>query len=510
MNKKNESKIDRKSADRDALIIGGSLAGLFAARVLADYFNTVTILDRDIFPPTPDHRNGVPQSYHAHGLLPTAFPIIEQLFPGIINDLCKDGADVVSDMIPLAIVSPKGLLPLPKMHEVSISFSRPLLEWHVRNHISKFDNIHIDTNTEVIGLLTTSDRTGVIGVQMHERGVKDCKSDVNTRLYSDLVVDASGRHSKAPLWLAELGYGEPRVETINSNLRYASRFYLKPVQFPANWQNLIINGRPPNDQSGVILSVDHGRWHVTLGGMAGKAPPIDEEGFLQWAHSLTDPSIYEAIRISQPLTPIRGYGTPENHLRHFELMQRWPTGFIVTGDAVCAFNPIYGQGMTVSAFDAMILMRCLQEQQNSPGLNFEQHFQQQLAGTIATPWLLATSEDLRWPTVRLKGAKSNPRLYFLRRYLDLVIYASIVEPKIAQAYFNVLILATPLHSLTRVSMAARILAVTSKRAFKRLLRGKDTCEHALSQEEISIVRSLASSDNNNKSTASASFIERMM
>ena len=140
-------------------------------------------------------------------------------------------------------------------------------------------------------------------------------------MYADLVVDASGRHSKALQWLTDLGYEAPRVETINSNLRYASRFYLKPERFPAKWQNLIINGRPPNDRGGVMLSVDNGRWHVTLGGMGGKAPPIDEEGFLRWAQELADPSIYEAMRIAQPLTPIRGYGTPENHLRHFEMMR---------------------------------------------------------------------------------------------------------------------------------------------------------------------------------------------
>jgi len=509
VNDRNEATVDTMNANRDALIIGGSLAGLFAARVLSDSFNTVTILDHDIFPLTPDHRKGVPQSYHAHGLLPTAFPIIEQLFPGIINDLCKDGADVVSDIIPLAIVSPKGLLPLPKMREASISFSRPLLEWHVRNRVSKLPNIHIITNIEVTRLLATHDRTCVTGVQVHERGEQRSKRNTITRLYANLVVDASGRHSKALQWLTDLGYDAPRVETINSNLRYASRFYLKPEQFPAKWQNIIINGRPPNNRGGVMLSVDHGRWHVTLGGMAGKAPPIDEEGFLQWAQKLADPSIYEAIRIAQPLTPIRGYGTLENHFRHFELMQRWPTGFIVIGDAVCAFNPIYGQGMTVSAFDAMVLKRCLQEQQNSSGVNFEQYFQQQLAETIATPWLLATSEDLRWPTVRLRGASPNPGSYFLRRYLDLVLYAAIVEPKIAQEYFSLIILATPLRSLISLHMATHILTVAFKRAIKRLLRGEDSCGQALSQEELSIIRSLPSS-NNDKTRPSVSFIERKM
>jgi hypothetical protein len=168
--------------------------------------------------------------------------------------------------------------------------------------------------------------------------------------------------------------------------------------------------------------------------------------------------------------------------------------------------------MTVSAFDAMVLKRCLQEQeqQNSPRVNFEQHFQQQLAETIATPWLLATSEDLRWPTVRLRGASQNPRLYFLRRYLDLVLYAAIVDPKIAQAYFNVIILATPLRSLISPRIAAHILAVAYKRAIKHLLRDGDSCDQALSQEELSIIHSLPISNDNNKTRPPVSFIERKM
>jgi len=362
MNNNYESKMSlEKKTSRHALVIGGSLAGLFAARVLTDFFGTVTILDRDIFPVKPDHRKGVPQSYHAHGLLPTGFRILEQLFPGIMNDLRRNGAATASNVVPLSIVSPKGLLPLPKEPGEVIAFSRTLLEWYVRDRVSKRPEVHIVPNTEVMGLLTTEDRTRVIGVRTRERG-ESCTS----ALHADLIVDASGRHSQAPQWLVEMGYEDPPVETINSNLRYSSRFYAKPDQFPEEWHNLIVNGRPPHGHAGLILSVDDGRWHVTIGGMAGNVPPIDEEGFMQWAHDLPDPTIYESLRIAQPLTPIRGYGTLESHLRHFERMHRWPTGFIVTGDAVCAFNPIYGQGMTVSAMDAITLQRCLQEQQRSP------------------------------------------------------------------------------------------------------------------------------------------------
>jgi 2-polyprenyl-6-methoxyphenol hydroxylase-like FAD-dependent oxidoreductase len=264
----------QKSARRHALVIGGSLAGLFAARVLTDSFDAVTIVDRDIFPAAPDHRKGVPQSYHAHGLLATAFPILEQLFPGIMQDLRMDGAATASNKVPLAIVTPKGLLPLPKMPQ-ALGFSRPLLEWHVRDRVSKRPEVRIIPHTEVTGLLATQDRTRVTGVQMRERG----QEGRTATLPADLIVDASGRHSQAPRWLVELGYEAPPIETINSHLRYASRFSAKPEHFPAEWQSLIVNGRRPYAYAGILLSVDRGRWHVTLGGMDGQSPQQTKKGF---------------------------------------------------------------------------------------------------------------------------------------------------------------------------------------------------------------------------------------
>jgi hypothetical protein len=305
MNNNHKTDGSENNASR-ALVIGGSLAGLLAARVLADFFDIVTILDRDVFPVKPDHRKGVPQSYHAHGLLPTGISILEQLLPGIMDDLRANGADTTSNVVPLAIVSPKGLLPLPKEPGEVIAFSRTLLEWHVRDRVSKRPEVRIITDTDVTGLLATQDSTRVIGIRVSKRGQRGF-----TTTFADLVVDASGRDSQTIRWLVELGYEAPFVETINSNLRYSSRFYAKPDQFPEEWQNLIVNGHPPHGHTGLILSVDHGRWHVTLGGMAGNVPPIDEEGFMQWAHDLPDPTIYEALRIAQPLTHIRGYGTPE-------------------------------------------------------------------------------------------------------------------------------------------------------------------------------------------------------
>lgn len=484
MTNRNETVTEsQRSRGHQALVIGGSLAGLFAARVLADFFDTVTILDRDVFPETPEHRKGVPQSHHAHGLFPTAFPILERLFPGILNDLRADGAATSSNKISLAVVSPKGLLPLPKVPH-TIHFSRPLLEWHVRNRVSERPEVNIVTNTEVTGLLTTQDRTRVIGIQTRERG----QNGLTSTFHADLIVDASGRHSEAPRWLVELGYEEPPIETINTEVRYASRFYARPESFSAEWQSLVVNGSPPHYHFGTLLCVDHGRWHMTLAGMAGDTPPTDEEGFLQWAHDLPDPSIYEILRTAQPLTPIRGFATPENHLRHFERMQRWPAGFIVTGDAVCAFNPIYAQGMTVSALDAMTLQRCFQEQQHTPRADFEQHFQQQIAGTAADAWLLATNEDLRWPRIRLRGARPRPGLRLFHRYLDSVLSSAVVDPEVAQAYFKVLSLAISPDTLFQPHLVVRVLAVAGKQAVKRLLGQAEEPGFVLSPEALAILR----------------------
>ncbi len=463
------------------------MGGLLAARVLSDYFEHVTIVDRDDFPTTPDHRKGVPQSYHAHALLAAGQTIIGRLFPGIMDDLRADGALSKFDVVSIAFVTAAGKLPSLRQPGEFLAFSRYLLEWHIRDRLSKQSGMHIISNTAVINLLSTPDHTRVTGVQIRDRG----QTTFTETLSADLVVDASGRNSHIAQWLVELGYEAPPEESINSGLGYASRFYARPEEFPSEWQGLIINGRPPsNPRAGLILPVDNGRWHVSLGGFAGHYPPADEEGFLQWARDLPDPSIYEALRIAQPLTPIRGYRTPENQLRHFEQLQRWPAGLIVTGDAVCAFNPIYGQGMTVSALDALTLNRCLQEQRRAPKSNFERHFQQELAKTVANAWLVAMSEDLRWPGVALHGARPAPTLELLHRYMDLVLYSAVENRQITLAYLNVITMLRPPRSLGAPKMVLRVFANALKRSLKRIFGRKHEAAFALSPEAIQQLHTL--------------------
>src|SRR5579883_1317407 len=196
------SPIVKKNGGGHALVIGGSMGGLLAARVLSDYFEQVTIVDRDVFPTTPAHRKGVPQSQHAHALLAAGQSIINQLFPGIMDDLRADGALSVSNVVPIAIVSPAGKLPSLRQPGEFIAFSRYLLEWHVRDRLSRLPGVQIIANTEVVGLLSTPNQSRVTGVQVRERGQLE-----HTDVFSaDLVVDASGRHSQASQWLVDLGY----------------------------------------------------------------------------------------------------------------------------------------------------------------------------------------------------------------------------------------------------------------------------------------------------------------
>lgn len=473
-----------KATQQHALVIGGSMAGLLAARVLADHYTQVTIVDRDIFPEQPEHRKGVPQSHHAHALLPRGRMIIEQLFPGIIEALKADGALYDFTGAGIVIVSPAGTLPAMQGSGEFLAFSRFLLEWHVRDRLATRPNIRLISNHDVTELLTNADHSRVTGVQVRERGPQ---GQIES-LAADLVVDASGRNSKTPEWLTRLGYAKTPEEVINSGLGYASRFYEKPANFPTEWMNLIVNGRAPhNPRAGLILAIENNRWHVTLGGVAGLHPETDEESFLQFARELADPSIYEALRIAKPVSPIRAYRTPENRLRHFEKLERWPTGFIVTGDAVCAFNPIYGQGMTVSALDALTLQDCLQEQQQISHTNFEQHFQRQLAKTVAAPWLIASGEDLRWSGVHMQGAHVPLTLGLQHRYLDLVLQAATTDMQLSMLYQAVIGMLAPPEALAQPRIITHVLWSTIKRNLGRATRQNTT---ALSTEALAYLRAL--------------------
>lgn len=447
----------KETARDHAVVIGGSMGGLLAARVLAEHFNQVTVLDRDVFPDVPEHRTGVPQSRHAHGILVRGQQIIAELFPSIMQDLRDAGATTQGS---LAIVSPAGKLPLYEMDFDGAWVSRVLLEHHVRERLKVVHNVKLVSQVEATELIATPDKRRVVGVQVRYRDGQGKPEQHD----ADLVVDVSGRTSKAPEWLEALGYDAPLEETINSGLGYASRFYRKPHDFPAEWAGLLINGQPPHTpRAGLILPIEHDGWHVTVAGFAGHYPPTDEAGFLAWAAALPDPSLYEAIRVAEPLTPIRGYRTPTNRLRRFETLSRRPSGFIVMGDAVCAFNPIYGQGISTRALETLALQRVLQGTPDTTSEHFARRVQKAVAKVVAAPWLIATGEDLRWPGVQLNGADAGFGTRFIHRYSDLFLKQALHDETLSTTYQRMINMLESPAALMKPSAVARVLVGALRR-----------------------------------------------
>jgi 2-polyprenyl-6-methoxyphenol hydroxylase-like FAD-dependent oxidoreductase len=433
-----------------AVVLGGSMGGLLAARVLADHVDQVTVVDRDDLPAEPGHRTGVPQSRHAHALLPRGAEILERLLPGLVGGLVADGAFATGSPTAMRMVTPAGPLPPVPSESGFVGFSRPLLEWHVRARVAALGNVTVRPRHDVLGPVSDGavDRAAVVGAAVRCRDTGE-----SSVLPADLVVDATGRGSRAPRWLVELGCGPVPEETVDSGIGYATRWFDRPADWSGPWDAAVVNGRVPDvPRVGLVLPVEGNRWTITVGGLAGTFPPLDESGFLDYARTLTDPCVATAIEAGTPVTPVRTAHTPVSRLRHFERLRRWPRGFLVTGDAVCAFNPIYGQGMTVSAMDALVLDAELRS--DRPDL--EGRFRRALAAEVAGVWSIASGEDLRWG-VGSSGVRPRRGSTLLRSYVDRVQRRAVVDPVVAGAWGEVVGLLSRPSTLLRPSIAARVL-----------------------------------------------------
>lgn len=320
-----------------AVVIGGSIAGLLAARALLHHFDQVTLVERDSFLNSPGPRPGVPQAQHVHALLLRGHQILESYFPGLTADLRAQGALVLDwtadwrfltlwDWMPQHVSNLKGLI-----------CSRLLLEWYLRDRLLQIPGYQEKEATSVTGLTTSEDGTRITGVILSGKG------ELST-LDADWTVDASGRNSKLSEWLVKLGYQCPPETTVNSFLGYASRWYRRQAEGPV--EGVIVAAKPGvTRRGGVLYPVESDRCVVTLSGIEKDYPSANDDEFLAFAKSLRDPSIAHAIQSWEPISPIQCYRRTENHWRHYEKLPALPDGVTALGDAVCAFNPVYGQGL---------------------------------------------------------------------------------------------------------------------------------------------------------------------
>jgi 2-polyprenyl-6-methoxyphenol hydroxylase-like FAD-dependent oxidoreductase len=424
------------------IVTGGSMAGLLAARVLSDHFDRVTILERDDFPLTPGPRKGVPQARHAHVLLGRGQQIIEQLFPGFSQELTDCDAVVMDAAADVAWLTPAGWARRSPSDLNMLSCSRHLLEWAIRRRVAALPRVRIVEGVDVQRLIPAADGPRLKGVWIRHRGQAKDGHPIEGELQADLVVDAGGRGSRAPRWLFELGYDAPEETVVDSSLAYASCVFETPQNHNGQWRALYIQAQPPEGtRGGLLVPIEGNRWLVTLSGRGGDAPPTDEEGFFAFARSLRSPVLYDSIKGAERVSPISGFRGTENRLRHFERMSRWPGGFVVLGDACCAFNPVYGQGMTTAALGAVTLGESLHAFRGTldnpvSSMRLAREFQCRLAKAISTPWEMSTGEDYRYPTT--VGGNPNWLTRWKHRYANRIIRVSTKDPRVHHAFLRVM------------------------------------------------------------------------
>jgi 2-polyprenyl-6-methoxyphenol hydroxylase-like FAD-dependent oxidoreductase len=379
-----------------AVVIGGGIAGLITARILADHFKQVTIIERDEVPETPAFRRGVPQAHHAHLLLQEGRTLMEQWFPALTVELQAKGATLIDRETEMRRSSDGAWFD----DVAALACSRPLLEHTLYQRLQEIPQISLAQGYEVARLAVDSRGRRVTGVHVRlPRGA----GPRTTILPAEVVVEAGGRGSRGPQWLADLGYTPPAETTVDALAGYASRIYRPPAEFDGRWKTMRVPRTPPDQPaSGIIMPLEGNRWHVTLTGMRGHHPPGDEAGFLAFAQNLPSPSFFKTLEAAEPLSEVYTFRGTHSRLRHYDQLPRYLEGFLVAGDAVCAGNPIYTLGMTVAARSSQALADSLVETRQRGQLEgLAQTFQKQLRQEINKIWLKITRSDQHWPDCKV-------------------------------------------------------------------------------------------------------------
>jgi len=383
----------QRIADR-AIVIGGSIAGLLAARVLADAFHEILIVEADDPSNGQEPRNKVPQGHHSHVLLGRGQNILEELFPGIIQELIQNGSivtDFTNDLEWFHFGEWKKRFPSGIK---GVQQTRPFLERHIRDRMDLIPNVTFLYRSRVTGIIRSDDRNRVQGVQ-----IRNELSNQEEAIMADLVVDAGGAGSQALKWLnAE----KDSSEIVDIDLFYATRFY-KTEWVDRGWTNLMISARlPEHPYAGVVLPFENQKIGVTLGGYL-KEPPRTEEDFELIARMLPQPHIYDFIQKSTPVSELKIYRIPSQSRKRRKITSKLPSRFIMIGDSYCRFDPLYGQGMTVAAMEAELLRKELGRLSTGAALDTAvRSYWAKLPKLTNGPWEMALIEAYRHPGIKGK------------------------------------------------------------------------------------------------------------
>lgn len=443
-----------------ATVIGGSLAGLCAARVLADGYETVTIIEKDSLPDDSNFRRGVPQGPQIHALQEAGRATLEDLFPGFGEDIISAGGLLIDGASDFKFYDEGGFLADGTKRFPMYFATRPLFENVIRRRVASLGNVKLKTGCQFTDCLFDSETMTIEGIAVREG------SD-QKRIAADLVVDATGRTSRTPTWLDSHGFDAPEIDEVQIDLGYCTTAIRRP---PDNRRTIFAAASPPRTRGGAVFPVEDNCWLVNLHGMNGDHPPTDPEGFADFAASLPIPQIHRFVETHpQVWQDIEYYPFPSNRRVHYENLDRFPDGLIVLGDAIASFNPIYGQGMSVAALEALMLHHVLASVR---GPNFALAFFDRVQTIIDTAWTMAIGADVQFPETT---GPTPPGTGMFAWYLSRLTRKAHSDGELRDALARVASMEHPPTRLLRPGVAWRVLK-------PEILRGEHT-SHVSSKAE---------------------------
>lgn len=410
-----------------AIVLGAGLAGLVHAIPLTHRFDTVTLVERDVLPGRPEHRRGVPQGRHIHLLVPGGVARLEQLLPGVLADMSEAGAHVIAAP-DWRFHMGGGRLDLARAGFRITGATRPLIEHVVRARVLALDRVALLDGWSARALTTSDDRTRVTGVRLQS----ETDPGEERTLGADLVVDTTGRGSRSPRWLADLGCAPPEEERLKVDVHYTTRLFRRDPTDLGGCRNVLVDVPPDGRRGGVALAVEDGQWLVTLIGMMGERPPAELDGFTDYAASLWNPDLHEIVDGAAPVGAASRHAFPTFRWRRYDRLSRLPERYVVSGDAVCSFDPRFGQGMTVAMIEAIELGRVL-DKHGLSGVGPRLLSAAQWA--VQDAWDLGTGSALANPRV------DGPRPLSWRctnAYVQRLLTMAHQDPVVAEAFVRVI------------------------------------------------------------------------
>ena len=460
---------------KHAIVMGASMAGLVTARALSNHFDRVTVVERDVLPTEVQARKGVPQGNHAHGLLATGYRVLDAYYPELFDEIVAKGGqrgDITGDFLwyqyggwKLRAESGLG----------GILMSRQLLEATVRAHTKALGNVEF---LEGVDCELPEHRDGrVVGLNIRRRD-----AEREELLEADFVVDATGRGSQSPKWLESWGYGKVDESLIEINVGYATAVFEKcPGDLFGSRGGAIIAGTVPQaTRFAAILAMEGDRWMITLVGALADYPPTDIDGWMEFARGLPTDDLVNMLAGREPIGEIVSYRYPANRRRHYEKLARFPEGYLVLGDALCSFNPVYGQGMSVAMLEGQALDGLLAEGRDG----LARRFFARAKKLTESPWTIATGEDLKYPQVQ---GKRPPGFKAVNAYMARAHKAARRDPVVLRRFFEVANLLAPPTAMMSPKIAWRVaLGGRGKEQALPVLPGQPAPEKAEERESAGV------------------------